>query len=85
MRVAAFRANVTAQQLVVCVCVCTERNASCEKKEMNQKKKKIFRVYVVEKRTAKGAPRIFFKNRVLWDKETTHETTETHRAYIVNI
>ena len=40
MRVAAFRANVTAQQLVVCVCVCTERNASCEKKEMNQKKKK---------------------------------------------
>jgi hypothetical protein len=52
---------------------------------MNQKKKKIFRVYVVEKRTAKGAPRIFFKNRVLWDKKTTHETTETHRAYIVNI
>jgi hypothetical protein len=42
--------------------VCTERNASCEK-EMNQKKK-IFRVYVLEKRTAKGAPRIFFKNLV---------------------
>jgi hypothetical protein len=79
MRVAAFRANVTAQQLVVCVC--TERNASCEK-ETNQKKKKIFRVYVVEKRTAKGAPRIFFKNRVLWDKKTTHKTTETHAEHI---
>jgi hypothetical protein len=39
MRVAKARANVTAQQLVVCVCVFTERNASCEK-EMNQKKKK---------------------------------------------
>jgi hypothetical protein len=49
---------------------------------MNQKKKKIFRVYVVEKRTAKGAPRIFFKNRVLWDKKTTHKTTETHAEHI---
>ena len=78
MRVAKARANVTAQQLVVCVCVYREKRFV---RKGNESKEKIFRVYVVEKRTAKGAPRIFFKNRVLWDKKTTHETTETHRAY----
>lgn len=80
MRVAKARANVTAQQLVVRVFI--ERNALCEK-EMNQKKK-IFRVYVVEKRTERSTPRIFFKNLVLWDKTTTH-TTETHTEHILNI
>ncbi len=64
MRVAAFRANVTAQQLVVCVCVFTERNASCEK-ETNQKKKKIFRVYVLEKRTGRSTTNFLQKSCAL--------------------
>jgi hypothetical protein len=60
MRVAKARANVTAQQLVVCVCVCVQRETLRAKRKLNQKKKKIFRVYVVQKRTAKkGAPREF--------------------------
>jgi hypothetical protein len=82
MRVAKARANVTAQQLVVCVCVYREKRFVRKERNESKEKKKIFRVYVVEKRTAKGAPRIFFKNRVLWDKKTTHKTTETHAEHI---
>ena len=55
-----------------------------KKKEMNQKKKKIFRVYVLEKRTAKGAPRIFFKNRCFGIKKQPTKQ-QKHTEHIVNI
>jgi hypothetical protein len=44
--------------------VCIERNASCEK-ETNQKKKKIFRVYVLEKRTGRSTTNFLQKSCAL--------------------
>ena len=56
-----------------------ERNALCEK-EMNQKKK-IFRVYVVEKRTVKGAHHEF-SSKILFFGIKKQPTKQKHTQSI---